>query len=484
MEEGLLPVVLKYRCRLLFTTRSRFDEHTFMDLEEISDRETLLRLMECFYTDAKRNHPILEEMIRTVHSHTLAVELSARLLETGIMEPEALLNKLKEEKTAMDATDTIGITKDGRSRKATYYDHLHTLFSLYHLADEEFSVMRSLSLIPHTGISGRMFANWMKLEDMNIINGLIEKGFVQAKMGACIALHPMIQEIAVEETKPSVLSCRTLLESIQAICLSHGEDVSYYKQVSAIAESVMDFIAVDDTEFYLRFLEDVFPFMEKYHEIQGKERILHHLSAMLADGTAGSFCDRALLLEYQAVCEEKPQKAIRLQKEALSVISEITQENALLVSNLYANLGRFYKQNGQLESARQSMEQALLIMEQYGLLHYHDSIVQIMNYAVLLTDMGQPDKGLSALRKLSRILREFHLENNMDYAKVQEALGGICLTVGEVKQATTHFKRALAVYEVLFEAEPEMVEVKKQELLETYTQAGFQLGNRCHDFCQ
>jgi hypothetical protein len=128
-----------------------------MDLEEISDRETLLHLMGCFYTDAKRNHPILEEMIRTVHSHTLAVELSARLLEIGIMEPEALLNKFKEEKTAMDATDTIGFTKDGRSRKATYYDHL----------------------------------------------------------------HPMIQEIAVEETKPSVLNCRTFAPLIRHVSRWH-----------------------------------------------------------------------------------------------------------------------------------------------------------------------------------------------------------------------------------------------------------------------
>ena len=80
----------------------------------------MIKLMGCFYSDAEKNRTILEQIIQTVHSHTLAVEMSARLLESGIMEPLLLLKKLKEEKVALDATDTIGISKDGKSRKATY----------------------------------------------------------------------------------------------------------------------------------------------------------------------------------------------------------------------------------------------------------------------------------------------------------------------------------------------------------------------------
>lgn len=107
---------MKYRCRILFTTRSRFDNYTSMTLEEIVDTEVLIKLMGCFYSDAEKNHPILEQIIQTVHSHTLAVEMAARLLETGIMEPKLLLKKLREEKAALDASDTIGISKDGKSR--------------------------------------------------------------------------------------------------------------------------------------------------------------------------------------------------------------------------------------------------------------------------------------------------------------------------------------------------------------------------------
>ncbi|MFR1157750.1 MAG: hypothetical protein ACLSD7_01290 [Coprococcus phoceensis] len=93
-----------------------------------------------FYSDAKRKQSILKQIIQTVHSHTLAVELS-RLLETGILEPQELLARLQVEKSALGATDTIDIVKDGQSR-ATYYEHIHTLFSLYRLSEEELNIMR------------------------------------------------------------------------------------------------------------------------------------------------------------------------------------------------------------------------------------------------------------------------------------------------------------------------------------------------------
>lgn len=85
-KDAFFSVLLKYRCRILFTTRSRFDNYASFNLGEISDPDALLSLMGYFYSDAKRKQSILKQIIQTVHSHTLAVELSARLLETGILE--------------------------------------------------------------------------------------------------------------------------------------------------------------------------------------------------------------------------------------------------------------------------------------------------------------------------------------------------------------------------------------------------------------
>lgn len=123
---------------------------------------------------------------------------------------------------------------------------------------------------------------------MNIINGLIEKGFIQTQTRRQIALHPMIQEVTVDETAPSVKNSSVLLCSLQDICLRHGEDVSYYKQLFQTIENIVRQIENDDTPAYLLFLENAFPYMEKYHYTTGMELIISKLSTLLQDKTSGS----------------------------------------------------------------------------------------------------------------------------------------------------------------------------------------------------
>jgi len=100
---------------------------------------------------------------------------------------------------------------------------------------------------------------------------------------------------------------------------------------------------------------------------------------------------------------------------------------------------------------------------------------------VLLTEMGEPQLGLSALQKLSRVIREYNSDKSADYGAVQEAMGNIRLVTGDIQQATIHYKKALAIYESVFEAEPELIEEKKQDILETYSQAGVHLGRKLLD---
>lgn len=59
-QDSTLSVVMKYRCRVLFTTRSRFDNYTSMEVEEITDKQALLSLARCFYSSAESHQDILE----------------------------------------------------------------------------------------------------------------------------------------------------------------------------------------------------------------------------------------------------------------------------------------------------------------------------------------------------------------------------------------------------------------------------------------
>ena len=474
-QDSFLPVVLKYRCRILFTTRSRFDGHCILQLKEIREPASLFQLAAAFYSEAEEHRTLVEEIIETVHRHTFAVELAANLLENGILPPERLLEKLREEKASLENEDKIIAIKDGQNSKATYYNHIHTLFSLYSISVKQQEIMRNLCFLPPAGISARIFADWLGLTDLNAINDLVETGFVQATTRHTISLHPMIQEIALSETKPSVTGCHTLLNSLQKICLMHGTEVSYYKKLFQTVGNIMRMMEKDDLTKYLLFLEDVFPYMEKYRYRKGMKEIILEMKQLLKGNENGSATDRALLLDYQACMETKPEKAIKLEKEALAQIKEITEDNAHLVSNLHANLGGLYRLNGQAALAKEHMEKGIFLLEQYQLLYTNDSIPQINNYAALLTELQEPERAMAALQKLAQIIKEYSSDTCLDYAQVQESMGNICLITANISQAKTHFKKAMKIYENVWADEPELIEEKYQEIQELYPQVGIAL---------
>ena len=474
-QDSFLSVMLKYRCRILFTTRSKFDSYCTLHLKEIKESSSLFQLVSSFYSEAEEHRSLVEEIIETVHRHTFAVELAAKLLENGILAPHQLLIKLQEEKASLHNEDKIKVMKDGQSSNATYYNHIHTLFSLYSLSRKQQDIMCNMCFMPSSGISARIFSKWLELPTLNDVNDLIETGFVQSSLRHTISLHPMIQEIAVSETAPSVTSCHTLLDSLQKICLMHGIEVSYYKKLFQTVENIMLFIEKDDIPQYLLFLEDVFPYMEKYHYQKGMKKIIQELQHFIKANTYGTASDRALLLDYQATLEPKTEKAIKLEKEALAQIKETTKENAHLVSNLHSNLGGLYRINGQLDLAKRHMKMGISLLQQYQLLYTNDSIPQINNYAVLLIEIQEPDLALSALQKLAQIIKEYNSNHCLDYAQVQESLGSICLITANISQAKTHFKKALKIYEDIWADEPELIEKKYKEIQELYPQAGIAL---------
>ena len=474
-QDSFLSVILKYRCRILFTTRSKFDGYCILQLKEIRELSSLFQLTSAFYSEAEEHRTLVEEIIQTVHCHTFAVELAAKLLENGILPPKQLLEKLREEKASLENEDKISAIKDGQNSKATYYNHIHTLFSLYSISQEQQDIMRDFCFLPPAGISARIFADWLGLTTLNDINDLIESGFVQANTRHTISLHPMIQEIALSETRPSITSCHTLLDSLQKICLMHGMEVSYYKKLFQTVENVIHLIKKDDIPKYLLFLEDTFPYMEKYHYQKGMKEIIRELKHLLKGTNHGTASDRALLLDYQATMETKSEKAIKLEKEALAQIKEITKSNAHLVSNLHANLGGLYRMNGQTELAKEHMEKGILLLEQYKLLYTNDSIPQINNYAALLTEMQEPERAMSALQKLAQIIKDYNSDHCLDYAQVQESMGNICLITANISQAKTHFKKAMKIYEDVWADEPELIEEKYLEIQELYPQIGIAL---------
>ena len=70
------------------------------------------------------------------------------------------------------------------------------------------------------------------------------------------------------------------------------------------------------------------------------------------------------------------------------------------------------------------------------------------------------------------MVKNYNLEFSSDYAVIQEAMANICLVQGNISEATRHFKKAIQIYKIVWENEPELIEEKYQEIQQLYPQVG------------
>lgn len=461
-DEPLFDVVMKYRCKIVFTTRSCFNDYASFELKELSEN-ALIDLIKYFYVGTENNLDIVKQIIDEVHHHhTLSVELAARLLASGILEPHKLLRELENTKSVLHTEDKINIIKDGTNSKATYYEHIHKLVSLFGLTEQSINIMCNMTLISQEGINPRLFAKWIGLSNLNTVNELIEYGFIRTNEYHKIALHPIIQEIAVDDTKPSIKNCNAMIEAIRNLCLHHGIDLPYHNTMFKVAENVIEIADKDDMESYLLFLKDTFPYMEKYAYRLGMELIITELQNLCANNV-----DRALLLDYKAayehICNQNHKKALPYEEQAIKYCDEMITENPYLAANIYGNIGGLYHSANQLDKAKFYMEKAYAILIENDLQYTNDSVIQICNYANLAANMGEPQKAIQALKRCADTVKEYNSDNSSDYANLLWDMGCIYFQMYDRDNAAVHFKKALKIYSELWANEPELLQMKLTE---------------------
>lgn len=460
-DEPVLDVLMKYNCRIIFTTRSRFEIGQTYELREIPD-ETLLELFDKLYSGTNNNREIVTQIIEIVHRHTLAIELAARLLQSGFLEPNGVLRKLSECSVNPETEDNIKITKDGVSAKATYYSHIRALFSLYLLGEEMQSVMRCMVFAPINGIRGRLLAKWTGQSDMNCINDLVELGFVQANETDIISLHPIVQEIAVADLKPSIANCRNFISSISSLCTLHGAELPFSKTLFNVIENIISLAEKDDTALYILFLENAFEAMEKERYLFGMRTVVCEMETLHDDLGQN---DTALLWDFKAAIEavnSDYKKAVEYSLKAAETC--IPEENYLLAANVHQNLGYYFHQIGDLNSAKKYLEQGISHLEKYGQLN-HDFITFVHNYANLISDCGEPLKAIRALKKCAEMVKEGMTDMCVEYADIVFDTGVIYLQIGDNSKSEQSLDEAFRVYRTIL---PEDVLRDKCEIALNY----------------
>lgn len=452
--------------QLLITTRCCPTQYPIMELKELDIDTELPELFYRLCPSAKENTLATKQIIQTVHSHTLTVMLSALSLSASGMEAEELLYELQTCGLSISSGEAVELYKDGDYTDGLMAEHLKKLLQLGKLSDPCLDVLRNLSLLSSSGVLKNAFKNWLKLPSLNDVNYLAKYGFIHDdRENRKISLHPLIREIVALETLPSVSNCHTLLDSLHCICLVHGLEVKRTQNVIDSLISITENIMIDIPEDYLLFLQDMFPYLEKYLVTDYLSKLVERIEyVMKPDANSGqdnpyhqlnahSYCDRALLLDYKAelfLIKNYYKNALKKRLKAVSVLEpyhteDADQRTANLLSNLYNNLSNTYLLIKKPKEAAKMLHTALTIRQEYahlGLAESHDMLQQLMNLTNMLILSKNAEMAKQVLSAYESLVLEHEGTQTLDNGICQMMYGAIALSEGNAKEAELHLLSA------------------------------------------
>ncbi len=346
-NEPLFDDFLNNEYKVIFTTRSNFEEYEYLQFDVIKDDEKILNIINYFYSVNTENRSILLSIIETVNRHTLSVEIAARLLKSSNITPSELLSKLIKNNIKLDSEEKIQIKKDNKTSKKTYYNHLHTLFRLLDLTAKQKYIMMNFCFVSINGIEKALFSDWIKEPTANNINDLIELGLIKCD-DKWIYINPVIRDVVMAELEPKVTDCKNLINSIKSECIAYGSDKYYYMVMLEFVENIIDFIKIDNFEIFMSLLEQSFCYAEKYKELWIMRKIITIICSYIKNENLLNIRYKALFYmfkaQYVVLRYENAYDGVAFIEKAIEIIGKNPEkEFKHLLSNLYSNLG-FYKQ--------------------------------------------------------------------------------------------------------------------------------------------
>ena len=426
-EDAFFKEFIKLNCKILVTSRCNISQYETIKISEMDADTELIELFYKHCPSAKSSQDVVKEIIQTVGCHTLTVCLSALSLTASGMEPEELLAELKTCGLNITSGEDVELYKDDDFTDGLMIEHLSKLLQLGKLSNQQLDILRNLSLLPVSGVIKNSFKNWMKLDNLTDVNHLIKYGFINEDTdNKKISLHPLLQEVIAIETMPTVTACSTLLDNLHLICLAHGLELRRPENVIASLISVTERIIVDDGAYFLLFLQDVFPYLDKYLVSDYLPKLTERISYVMEEYKLESPCDKALLLDYKAECfllKKDYGNAVKKREKAINIMEKLHTKNAdmrttNLLSNLYNNLSNTYLLMKQGNEAAKALRTAFNIRIEYahlGLTESHDSLQQMMNLINMLLLAKDVDNAKIVLEQYETLVLEHLSDTSLDY---------------------------------------------------------------------
>ena len=459
-KEKLFHEFIAMPFQLLVTTRSHIEEVKSYLVSAIESKEELLELFYAHAPKSRNKASVVVEIIEEVYCHTLTVEMAAKTLMVSGISPEELLSALRKEGIALSNPGKVKVTKDAKTKSDRLYGHIQTLFALQRLSTNNIHALRHMALVPQSGISKGRFHTWSAIHDVNIINELIEYGWVQHDSeNNRVSLHPFLHEVIRDFTKPTLLNCSKFLQGIYYHCFCYGEDIPFYHEVLNTIESIFQNIEMDDMKSAYLFFDKCIGYLGKYNRFDTMDRLLELMKNTIPMDK-NHRKEAATYKLYKGVVagnNAQIQMAIDLFVDGLKIIQPFPKEYAELATNLYSNLANIYMIMGNTECLMMCTEAVTALRKKYRLPENHDTFLQRGYEAMAYIMTGEREKAdviIAKLEKSAKNIPNYWMTLGDLYAGL-----GIAESRESPEKAKAYFIRARELYRTHLPTEDEHIKL-------------------------
>ena len=471
---------------ILFTTRYEQECEWLPELRinEMTDKK---ELMELFRKEYKRRlnpkeEATVYEIIGFLHNHTMAVRQVASAMNSGRIQPEAMLAMLQEGAVKMGQTNKLA--------KDQVFGSLERIFKIASLTEEEEYVMKNLSLISLQGITVSELYQWCGMEDFEVIDGLISRNWiVYSPETDVVHLHPLIAQLVLQTLERDGESCKKMLRCMYNECKKADTASDRKLQLMDFAKTAYERLPENHplkkdalkamvkimkvramlTEcipYYTKMLEytdslaeqiDIYNMIAHCHTLSGNHQdgleVALKGCGLVEDKDVpgmsleegGNYCDLVIRVSECYRETGRYEEAIVWAKRAIELSGRFYQSTPQTMEGWSRfHLGAVYQEMERYEEARTELEKAVTLFEevenQASIAFAQERLSQI------LIPLGEYESAISYVSQAYDVLMEIYGPYHFDIAVNFEWKANIYRAMGEEENAAYYYKKAAEVY--------------------------------------
>ncbi|WP_051412022.1 tetratricopeptide repeat protein [Halonatronum saccharophilum] len=407
-----LRALMKLDIDLILISRSKLEE--FMNITEINigrlNKDESVELF-CEYFGESCDNEYVMKLVELTEGYALMIKLLATNIKTSRNNLDDFYQSLLEL--------GFNLEKDDYSKREIF-EYLKRILYIFDLKDKEKDVLLNLSILPSKPIKIIDLKGWLGLETIDVINDLVEKGWLQEinNKESYVIIHNVIQEVIREEQELEFSKIEDLVDAItELLSLTAGENFLSKKEYLDLGVSILN-------------------------HCQQKNIKLANLSNILG-------------VIYRNLGEIG--LALKYNEKAIEIAEEILDEKDPNLATCYSNISLIYQDLGELGFALEYAKQAKKIREEVLDDDHPDLATSYNNISMIYKDLGELKLALKYTKKAKEIRKEVLDDDHPDLATSYNNISVIYQDLGELKLALKYAKKAKEVKEeVLDDGHPDL----------------------------